>query len=150
MNQYLSSVGIHANYQSQNGAPVSISPVIISKLQQNRPVVASTATSYNAEYDHSVVVYGTTYNPNDQFNTAVFLVHTGWHSDTYKLWSASWFYEFGYISCALSSHGYNMYWIPIDNENHGTVCYCGEHARESHQGYLDPTTGICTKCGWNS
>lgn len=150
INRYLSIVGIRANYQSQNGSPSNIASVIVSKIRQNRPIVASTGTHYGATYDHTVVVYGATYNPDYQIGTAVFHVHTGWHQNTYATWSASWFYELGYISCALNSHGENMYWIPIDDNQHGTVCYCGEHARESHSEYINPSTGICSKCGWNS
>ena len=105
INSYISSRGLsthlHSVYSSQNAAITKA----IEKLADGKPVIASMATTYGASINHTVLVYGVTYNQPVGATGIIysgggaFKTHYGWHGSSYYAVSVScsWFYECGYI-----------------------------------------------------
>lgn len=126
LNSYLNTRNVCAVMNSEYSSKTAAINQIISSLQQGHPVIASMATLYGADWDHTVVIYSTNFDSSDPVGTACFQMHLGWYDDgvgrseTEFVASASWFYECGYIN-VFDSHNYSPY-TSISTSSHQSVC----------------------------
>ena len=149
LNSYLASRNLTARFQSVYQTANSARSKIISELNSGKPVIASVAETYGAEWNHTVLVYGATYDSSDPLSTAVLQFHCGWHSstaDNAHIASIGWFYECGYITCVYG-HTFRP-WQDSDARNHVRTCrVCQYEEVEAHQPYWDSVNSICERCG---
>ncbi len=151
---YLVLQGLNCEFHSEFSSKSAAIEKMIRTLQNHAPVVASMSTVHDALYDHSVLVYGVTYDPSNPVETAVFTMNTGWKSGTSDgqskteyLASAGWFYECGYIKNVCDGHLMTM-WRDSTPIYHVRNCwYCDYVETGMHTDDWDQLLGKCTSCG---
>lgn len=153
INNYLDSKGLTTEFNDEQHLVNyrNLANNIILYIKNDMPVIASMETIRGASWDHTVLIYGVTYNTDDPAGTAIYTAHTGWWPNstagTSYLLNASWFYECGYLECGLYRHGQGLIWNDVDANYHEITCHCGIYQKERHASHVDPLTGYCTKCG---
>lgn len=157
-NQYLDTRDVCAEMFEEHTTQTSAINQIINSLSQGHPVIASMYESLGARWNHTVVVYLTSFHPSDPAGTACFQMHTGWHdqegveSETQFVANASWFDECGYIT-VYNAHDYNQY-IGVSSSLHEGVCSnCNHHVSEYHTYGEWTRTAVrhsrtCSVCGY--
>lgn len=149
INSYLSSRNLTMTADSVYSTANNARTKILAELADGNPVVASMAEAYGADWNHSVVVYGATYDSDAPLSSAVLKFHCGWNqSPSYNEMQASigWFYECGFISCTYG-HTFGP-WVDSDTEAHCRICVtCSYQERETHNPYWNSSLHKCTRCG---
>lgn len=152
INEYLGTRGVNTFFDSDFAAFSNTNRIvdaIISILAANKPVVASMSTYHGGTWDHTVVVYGVTYNSSDKYGTAAYHIHTGWPGSPefprLATVSASWFYEYGSLECAYANHQYTNY-AQYTHSHHLVMCDCAAQYTQAHSFIQTALGNKCTKC----
>lgn len=148
INTYLDNRSVEANFEYAYHLLVTanLTNSIINKIRAGKPVVASMETIRGAEWNHTVVVYGVTYDTSNPTGTAVYTAHMGGHGDgnSEVLLNCSWFYEYGYIVCGHETHIACRPWSFFTSTQCRSNCECGQTMYRSHE--MDDN-GYCVYCG---
>lgn len=153
-NEHLDNVVATSNFEhfSISIVPHPMTDVILSKLITDKPVIASMATSKGALWNHSVVIYGASYETSNLYSTIMYHFQTGWHENAGpRLYTASagWFYECGYIACGLQNHD-SLDWTFESALTHRGYCDCSGNITEYHNFENTATGARCAGCGYVS
>ena len=157
LNNYLYTRDVCAHMNSERASQSDAISQIIISLQQGDPVIASMGTTYDADWDHTVVIYSASFYQSDPIGTACFTMHMGWHnsseveSETEFVASASWFYECGYLD-VYEGHNYGPY-VYTSSHRKKTCSNCDHIVTESHTYGEWTRTPIrhsrtCSVCGY--
>lgn len=155
IDEYLGMRGINAYLDNDSTISLNTNRIVdavISLLSANKPVVASMSTYNGGSFDHTVVVYGVTYNTTDKYGSAVYRMHTGWHGNSTTqprilTASASWFYQYGSLECYYIDHQYTNY-HEFTNSQHRSVCDCSAEILQAHSMTQTINGRKCTLCGY--
>lgn len=149
-NDYLSSRPITARLLSEHSSNSSARTKIISELADGRPVIASMGENLGANWNHTALIYGVSYDPSNMLGTAVVQFHNGWNKNKPEMRafysSINWFYECGYMSC-VEGHSFGR-WTG-NAYGHSSVCSCGEREEEPHGEFWDSLRNRCIRCGYS-
>ena len=153
-NSHLDNVGATSNFEhfSISVIPHPLTDVILSKLITNKPVIASMMKIRGALWNHSVVIYGASYETSNLYSTIMYHFQTGWHPNRGpRLYTASagWFYECGYIACGLQNHD-SLNWTYATTLTHRGYCDCSGYITEYHNFENTATGARCAGCGYVS
>lgn len=100
INGYFAEKGGIADAYSVYSSQQAAVSMMVNKLQEGYPVIASMGTVYGATRNHTAVIYGIYNTLAGSWTSYTLRMHMGWHSGTaYNDFyaSANWFYECGYF-----------------------------------------------------
>ena len=154
INRYLAGQGLKCELKSEHTTQSSAIDQAIALIRSGNPVIASMGSHLGALYNHSVLLYGVTFDTDNSTDTAVFTMNMGWHNGTHNgqsdmsyVASASWFYECGYIESTCTSHRLSL-WKELDSTYHQRNCIlCNYYESGMHIDSWDSLNTKCTKCG---
>lgn len=154
INDYLQDQGLLCSLVSEDSSQNAAISQIIESLQNGEPVVASMSKSYDALYNHSVLIYGVTYDSANPVGSAAVTMHMGWQSATEDnqstkqyVASAGWFYECGYIQNNCTTHLFRN-WTDKDAVYHWRCCRkCTHFELGAHSDSWNGRLGKCMLCG---
>ena len=154
INDYLQDRGLLCSLNSVYSSQNAVIGKIQETLQNGEPLIASMGTHCNALYNHTVLIYGVTYDSGNPIGTAVVTMHMGWQSTSVDgqstkqyVASAGWFYECGYIQSNCTLHTMTA-WQNKDAIYHWRGCRKCTHFEEGkHSDSWNSVLAKCTKCG---